>query len=117
MGWTVRLEPSRVGHSGHVQDVPGLPGTLGRTVGLQPSRVGRLGCVWDVPGTLGWDGTVGLEPSRVGHSGHVQDVPGLPGTLGWDGQWDCSHLEWEARDVSGMSLGLWDGMDSGIAAI
>ena len=28
MGWTVGLEPSRVGHSGHVQDVPGLPGTL-----------------------------------------------------------------------------------------
>ena len=29
MGWTVGLEPSRVGHSGHVQDVPGLPGTQG----------------------------------------------------------------------------------------
>ena len=29
MGWTVGLEPSRVGHSGHVRDVPGLPGTLG----------------------------------------------------------------------------------------
>ena len=25
----VGLEPSSVGHSGHVQDVPGLPGTLG----------------------------------------------------------------------------------------
>ena len=49
-------------------------------------------------------------------SGHVRDVPWLPGTLGWDGQWDCSHLEWDAWDVSGMSLGFWDGMDSGIAA-
>ena len=29
MGWTVGLEPSRVRHSGHVRDVPGLPGTLG----------------------------------------------------------------------------------------
>ena len=29
MGWTVGLEPSRVGHSGYVWDVPGLPGTLG----------------------------------------------------------------------------------------
>ena len=28
MGWTVGLEPSTVGHSGHVQDVPGLPRTL-----------------------------------------------------------------------------------------
>ena len=30
MGWTVGMELSRVGESGHVQDVPGLPGTLGR---------------------------------------------------------------------------------------
>ena len=29
MGRTVGLEPSRVGHSGHVRDVPGLPGTPG----------------------------------------------------------------------------------------
>ena len=29
MGWRVGMEPSRVGHLGHVQDVPGLPGTLG----------------------------------------------------------------------------------------
>ena len=61
---------------------------MGWTVGLEPSRVGRLGCVWDVPGTLG--------------------------------QWDWSHLEWDARDMSGMSLGfpgLWDGMDSGIRAL
>ena len=28
MGWTVGLEPSTVGRSGHVQDIPGLPGTL-----------------------------------------------------------------------------------------
>ena len=52
-GLPVRLEPSRVGH---VQDVPGLPVTLG------------------------W--TVGLEPSRVGYSRHVRDVPGLTRTLG-----------------------------------
>ena len=133
MGWTVRLEPSRVGHSRHVQDVPGLSGTLGWD--------GQWDCshlewdTWDVPGTLGWDGqwdlewdiwdmsgtslgfprlwmgwTVRLEPSRVGHSRHVQDVPGLSGTLGWDGQWDCSHLEWDTWDVSG-TLGC------GIAAI
>ena len=89
MGWTVGLEPSRVGRSVHVWDVPGLPGTLG------------------------WDGQW------------------VPGTLGWDGQWDWSHLELDARDMSGMSLGfpglldgmdsgslgLWDGMDSGIGAI
>ena len=61
MGWTVGLEPSRVGRSGHVWDVPGLPGTLG------------------------WDGTVGLEPSRVGQSRMSLGFPGL-----WDGmeQWD-----------------------------
>ena len=29
MGWTVGLEPSRVGHLVHVKDVPRLPGTLG----------------------------------------------------------------------------------------
>ena len=29
MGWTVGLQPSRVGHSGHIWDVPGLPETLG----------------------------------------------------------------------------------------
>ena len=29
MGWTVGLEPSTVGHWGHIRDVPGLPGTLG----------------------------------------------------------------------------------------
>ena len=29
MGLTVGLEPSRVGCSGHVWDVPGLPWTLG----------------------------------------------------------------------------------------
>ena len=57
---------------------------MGWTVGMELSRVGRLGCVWDVPGTLGWDG-----------------------------QWDWSHLEWDARDMSGMFLGfprLWDGI-------
>ena len=32
---------------------------MGLTVGLEPSRVGCSGQVWDVPGlprTLGWDG-------------------------------------------------------------
>ena len=29
MRWTVGLEPSTEGHSVHVEDVPGLPGTLG----------------------------------------------------------------------------------------
>ena len=29
MGWTVGLEPSTEGHSVHVEDVPGLPRTLG----------------------------------------------------------------------------------------
>ena len=80
---------------------------------------------WDVSGmSLGlWDSgmewTVGLQPSRVGHLGCVWDVTELPGTLGWDGQWDYSHLEWDALDMSGMSLGflgLWDRMDSGIRA-
>ena len=70
--------------------------------------MGQLGHIQDVlglPGTLGWDG---------------QWVPGLPGTLGWDGQWNWSHLELDARDMSGMSpgfLGLLDGMDSGIGAL
>ena len=64
---------------------------------------------------MGW--TLGLEPSTVGRSGQVRDIPWLPGILGWDGQWDCSHLEWDTWDVSGVSLGLWDGMDSGIADI
>ena len=81
---------------------------------MWPSRVGCLGCASRDFG-MGW--TVRLEPSRVGHLGHVQNVPGLPGTLGWDGQWNCSHLEWDAWDVSGMSLGLWDGMDIGIGTI
>ena len=51
---------------------------------------------------------------------YVQDVPELPRTLGWDGQRNCSHLEWDAWDMSGMSLGfpgLRDGMDSGIGAL
>ena len=83
----VGLEPSRLGHSGRVQDVPGLPRTLGwdgqwewsGTVGTCP------GCPWASHNSkMGW--TVGLELSRVGQSGHVQDVPGLPTTLGWDGQ-------------------------------
>ena len=86
---------------------------------IQPQRAS-----WD----SGMRWTVGLEPSTVGRLGHIQDVPGIPRTLGWDGQWDCSHLEWDSRD-SGMGWtvglqpsrvgfpGLWDGMDSGIAAI
>ena len=97
---------------------------MGWTVGLQPSRVGSSGCVWDVPWTLGWDGQwdcshlgwdawdvsglpVRLEPSRVGRLGCVWDVPG---TLEWDGQWEYSHLGWDAWDVSGLpgTLG-WDG--------
>ena len=81
MGWNSGI---RAIWSGTVQDVPGLPGTLG------------------------WDGTVGLEPSGVGHSGHVWDVSGLPGTLGWDGQWAvCSgtlgtclgYVPWLPRTV------------------
>ena len=63
---------------------------------------------------------MGLEPSRLGHSEHVWNVPGLPGTLGRDGQWDWSHLDWDTRNMSGMSLGflgLWEGMDSGIGAV
>ena len=58
---------------------------MGWTVGLEHSAVGHSGHVWDVPG-MGW--TLGLEPSRVGCSGHVWDIPGLPRTLGWHGQWD-----------------------------
>ena len=77
MGWTVGLEPSTVEHSGHVQDMHGLPG-------------------------MGW--TLGLELSTVGRSGHVRDIPWLPRTLRLDGQWECSHLEWDTWDVSGMSL-------------
>ena len=83
-----------MGHSGHVQDIPGLLGTL--------------------------DGIEGLEPSRVGHSGHVQDVPRLHKALGWDAQWEWSCLEWDSRDMSRVSLGfpqIWDGMDSGIGAL
>ena len=44
-----------MGHSGHVWDVPGI----GWTLGLEPSRVGCSGHVWDIPGlprTLGCDG-------------------------------------------------------------
>ena len=39
---------------------------------------------------------------------------------GFPGGMDSGHLEWDAWDVSGMSLGflgLWDGMDSGIRAL
>ena len=81
---TVGLEPSRVGCSGHVWDVPQLWGLWDSGI-----RVGCSGHIWDVlgfPWTLGWDGELGLEPSRVEHLGHVRDVPGLPGTLRWDGQ-------------------------------
>ena len=46
MGWTVGLEPSKVGQ----WDMSGM------SLGVPVSR-------------MGW--TVGLEPSRVGHSGHV----------------------------------------------
>ena len=69
MGWTVGLQPPRVGHLGCVWDVPELPGTL------EWEDCSYLEWdTWDVPelpGTLGWDGL----------SGHVCDVPGLPGTL------------------------------------
>ena len=99
-------------HSGTLRTRPGCPRAsqdsgMGWTVGLEPSTVGHSGHVrasWS--SGMGW--TVGLEPSTVGH---VRHIPGLPGTLGWVGQWDCSHLEWDAW------LGLWDGMDSGIEAI
>ena len=112
-----------VGCSGRVQDVPGLPRTLEWIdSGIRALHSGTLGtcpgCPW-----ASWDSgmrwTGGLEPSTVGRLGHVWDVPGIPGTLGWDGQWDCRHLEWDTRDMSGMSLGfqgLLDGMDSGIEA-
>ena len=39
---------------------------------------------------------------------YVQDVPELPRTLGWDGQRNCSHLEWDAWNMSGMFLGSRD---------
>ena len=54
---------------------------------------------------------MGVEPSRVGHWGRAS------WTLGWDEQWELSCLEFDTWDVSGMSMGLWDGMDSGIGAI
>ena len=41
-------------------------------------------------------------------------------SVGCDGHWDWSHLELDAWDMSGISLGfpgLWDGMDSGIRAL
>ena len=46
-----------------------------------------------------------------------RSVPELLRTLGWR---NCSNLEWDAWDISGMSLGfqgLWDKMDSGIGAL
>ena len=82
-----------------------------------------LGCL-QASQDSGMDGQWDYSHSTVGHSGHVQDVPGLPrdSRMRWralpvgcsghvrDRQWDCSHLEWDTWDVSGMSLcflGLW----------
>ena len=113
-----------MGESGHVQDVPVLPGTLGRDgqwewscLEWESRDMSRMSLGFRDSGT-GW--TVGMELSRVGESGHVQDVRGLPGILGRDGQWEWSCLEWESRDMSRMSLcfpELWDGMDSGNGAV
>ena len=81
---TVGLEPSRVGCSGQVWDVPGLPATLGCDSGIVAIWSGMLGTCLECPWVsrdsgMGW--TVGLELCGVEHSGHVQDVPGLPATL------------------------------------
>ena len=77
-----------MGHSGHVQDIPGLLGNLGWDSGIGAIWNGILGtcpgCTWGSQDSgMGW--TVGVELSRVRQSGHIQDVPGLPTTLGWDG--------------------------------
>ena len=61
---------------------------MGRTLGFSHSAVGHSGHVWDVPsipGTLGWEGQWDFRHSAVGHSGHVWDVPSIPGNLGWEG--------------------------------
>ena len=92
-----------MGESGHVQDVPGLPGTLGRDGQWEWSCLewGSRGCPW-----ISWDSgtrwTVGMELSRVGQSRMSLGFPGL-----WDGM-DSGSLGF---------LGLCDGMDSGIGAL
>ena len=44
--------------------------------------------------------------------GHDRDIPSYPGTVGWEGQWDSGNVQWDIRDVSGMSpiipFDFWD---------
>ena len=79
-----------VGHSGHVWDVPSIPGTLGweGQWDFRHSRSGTLGTCLGCPQhsrDSGMGRTLGFSHSAVGHSGHVWDVPSIPGTLGWEG--------------------------------
>ena len=88
MGWTVGLEPSTIGRSGRIRDVPGLHGTLG----------------WDGHGDcshLEWD-----DPGMyLGFLGLLEDWSLL--------EWDA----WDMSGMSLGFPGLWDGMDSGIGAV
>ena len=118
MGRTLGFRHSAVGCSGHVCDVPSIPGTLGweGQWDFRYSAVGHLGHVLDVPsipGTLGWEGQLDFRHSAVGHSGHVLDVPSIPGTPGWEGQLDfrysavghSGHVLDVPSDMSWMSQG------------
>ena len=83
-------------------------------MGLEPSALGYSGHVWDVPG-IRW--TWGLTQSRVGCSGHVWDIPGLPRTLGSGIRALHRGTLGNVSRMSPGFLGLWDGMDSGIRAL
>ena len=96
---------------------PAFPGLWdGMDTGIKHSAVGCSGYVPTIPQD-GMRRTVGFRHSAVGRSGCVQDVPSIPGTLGWEGQWDIGTLQWDTRDMSGISsaiTGLWDGKNTRI---
>ena len=76
MGWTVGLEPTAVGHWGHIPNIPGLPGTRdGMHSGLGALCSGTLGtCPGCIPGL--WNGM----NSGIGalHSGTLGTCLGCP---------------------------------------
>ena len=140
LGWEGQWDFRHSGTLGTCLGCPQHPrdSGMGRTLGFRHSAVGRSGHVCDVPsipGTLVWEGQWDFRHSAVGQLGHVQDVRSIPRTLQWDiwdmsrmspaflGLWDgkdsgiLGTLQWDTWDMSGMSPafpGLWDGKDSGI---
>ena len=96
LGWEGQWDFRHSGTLGTCMGCPQHPrdSGMGRTLGFSHSAVGRSGHVCDVPsipGTLGWEGQWDFRHSAVGQLGHVQDVRSIPRTLQWD-SWDMSRM-------------------------